>query len=402
MAEKPILFTGWSMQRILADAKTQTRRIAKNGFMYSLTDDYIHGVYTENHSMKGQSYETSPCLKADSNLSEQRLSRWIRWANLLTNEMERLWQSGVRGLVSASPISSQQSETIRNTKPQEQEDDSFSSQAHLHGLSRDACKAIISGATFGWRPHKQSSIQSEMGNAGRKLARQESTRTRKRRREASYGQTHERRMFSFEMGAIPWSVQSVSRGASLKNVAGWHISYHAIQIGTLLWCRETWAVREWYTLPCSLENGYRATIETKADGHTHHGIMDVEWTFEHDNTIPVAHPTRWLPSIFMPKWATREWLEVVEVQREHIQEISEEDAIAEGCEVPHCPDCGYTYFDCCFHMDHRLCQQPDPASGIPVFASLWDSINGKKPGWSWADNPMICAYTFKRIDHPTQ
>jgi hypothetical protein len=36
------------------------------------------------------------------------------------------------------------------------------------------------------------------------------------------------------------------------------------------------------------------------------------------------------PSIHMPKWAARIWLEVVSVRPERLQEITEEDAIAEG------------------------------------------------------------------------
>lgn len=32
------------------------------------------------------------------------------------------------------------------------------------------------------------------------------------------------------------------------------------------------------------------------------------------------------------------------------------------------------------------------------FAAVWDSINGKRPGCSWADNPWVWCLAFRRVE----
>jgi hypothetical protein len=87
------------------------------------------------------------------------------------------------------------------------------------------------------------------------------------------------------------------------------------------------------------------------------------------------------PSIFMPKWASRITLELTGVRVERVQEISEDDALNEGslC-ADHIP-----------YIGSMTCDQSRFA-----FQLLWDSINGKKPGCSWDDNPWCWVLEFKR------
>lgn len=76
--------------------------------------------------------------------------------------------------------------------------------------------------------------------------------------------------------------------------------------------------------------------------------------------------------LFMPKWAARDWLRVTDLKVERLQEISEEDCVAEGITTvwPKNEMCGdYVY--------------------------LWNRINGKKH--PWARNEWVVAYTFERI-----
>ena len=97
---------------------------------------------------------------------------------------------------------------------------------------------------------------------------------------------------------------------------------------------------------------------------------------------------RWLPPMFMQAWASRAPAKVTEIRVERVQEISEEDAKAEGVEYGygweeesgegHCDGDGYLDYI----RGGFLCD-----TALESFRTLWDSINGKRPGCSWADNP---------------
>lgn len=82
---------------------------------------------------------------------------------------------------------------------------------------------------------------------------------------------------------------------------------------------------------------------------------------------------RWKPSIHMPRWASRITLEIVSVRVERLQDISNEDAVAEGIGTP---------------LDIRY-------AALDEFKPLWESING---AGSWAANPWVWVIEFKRLE----
>lgn len=82
---------------------------------------------------------------------------------------------------------------------------------------------------------------------------------------------------------------------------------------------------------------------------------------------------RWKPSIFMPRWASRIMLEVVSVRVERLQNISEEDAEAEG--IAPWADGGYR----------------------PAFHLLWNTINLKR-GYPWSESPWVWVVEFRRVE----
>ena len=92
----------------------------------------------------------------------------------------------------------------------------------------------------------------------------------------------------------------------------------------------------------------------------------------------VSKNTKWTPSIHMPRWASRITLQITDVRVERLQDISEEDAVAEGIDYP-------TFAG----------RQPDDLPDVApsdVFAKLWDSIYG-----TWAENPWVWVIEFKPI-----
>lgn len=101
---------------------------------------------------------------------------------------------------------------------------------------------------------------------------------------------------------------------------------------------------------------------------------------------------KWKPSIFMPKALARIWLEIVAVRVERLQDISEDDAKAEGIEMHFSPSYPSTEWWKNYHGDDIAFASP-----LTSYSSLWESINGKG---SWDLNPWVWAYTFRRIEKP--
>ncbi len=88
----------------------------------------------------------------------------------------------------------------------------------------------------------------------------------------------------------------------------------------------------------------------------------------------------WRSPIFMPRRASRIDLEVLAVRVERLQEISEEDAAAEGCD-PLSPSMTWA--------EKPICTARD------VYEAVWDAINGKRA--SWKSNPWCWALSFCRV-----
>ena len=89
----------------------------------------------------------------------------------------------------------------------------------------------------------------------------------------------------------------------------------------------------------------------------------------------------------LPRWASRLTLTVTDVRVERLNEISREDAIAEGLmKVGHAPpmavEMGCNWG---FEGDDRY------GSPISAYASLWDHING---AGAWESNPWVVCYSF--------
>ena len=129
--------------------------------------------------------------------------------------------------------------------------------------------------------------------------------------------------------------------------------------GERLWVRETWA--RYNIDQDNLSTAYRATTpdDWPADG-------------------------RWRPSIHMPRWASRILLEVTGLRVERLQDVTPDQAIAEGVDADICRQ----------HLETSPTRHILKECELHGFAGLWESINS---GGSWDANPWVWVVEFRRI-----
>lgn len=132
--------------------------------------------------------------------------------------------------------------------------------------------------------------------------------------------------------------------------------------GDRLWVRETFA------LGPKTKEQFEGVKYEKARG----GVRPV---FYRASGFQNPDQHKWTPSIFMFRRFSRITLEITAVRVERLQDISEDDAKAEGCRP--CPDC-----DDVIRYRHG-------------YQQLWDKINGQRCPWS--KNPRVWRIEFKRL-----
>jgi hypothetical protein len=147
--------------------------------------------------------------------------------------------------------------------------------------------------------------------------------------------------------------------------------------GDRLYVREAITVRSVYT--DVVEVGYRAHANAS---HTEFVEQwPVETARDHKGRPPKVTWPQYRPSIHMPRWASRLWLEVTDVRVQRLQEISEADARCEGVERA-----GDGWRDYQGRFSHMLGPRE-------CFATLWNSLHTVE-GERWQDNPWIVAVSF--------
>ena len=156
------------------------------------------------------------------------------------------------------------------------------------------------------------------------------------------------------------------------------------RLGDILWVRETFAVG------CIVYG-------EEPDGRA---VAYISQCKGENDYIPKEYALRygvgmdevvWKPSIHMPREAARLFLEVKNVRAERLQNISYEDAIAEGTLQWICEKYkSGSYLDNA--MRGTACAKPERA-----FALLWDTLNAKR-GYPWENNPWVWVIEFMRIE----
>lgn len=178
----------------------------------------------------------------------------------------------------------------------------------------------------------------------------------------------------------------------------------------ILWVRETWRIVGWnigdpfkiqfkdgsvindiyFNEEMAIDYNIQSTNQcldagliSKKDGYFHFDLKDC--------------PTKWKPSIFMPKEAARIFLKVTNIRAERLEEITIEDAINEGIEIWQQQGCTRykSYIKPMIGFWEHSNTGVHPA--IASFRSLWAKMNGFE---SLNSNPFVWVYEFEKIEKP--
>ena len=161
-------------------------------------------------------------------------------------------------------------------------------------------------------------------------------------------------------------------------------NFRKYKAGDILWVRETW---------CEFPKHkyhYRADAGRETDKEFFEAVTDIKWK----------------PSIFMPKEAARIFLRVTADSKfERIQDITEEEALKEGCPVDfpmdkiYCPKCkgsGLSGTYCPQTLGYMEIDCPYCDTAKDRFINLWNSLNTKR-GYGWETNPWVEVVGFERV-----
>lgn len=145
-----------------------------------------------------------------------------------------------------------------------------------------------------------------------------------------------------------------------------------------LWVKETWAYRDAPGLdgPNAAHRAYACKEAVYKAGYQGKAIT-------------------WRPSIFMRRQDSRLVLDVTGVRLERVQDISADDALAEGIDWKRLDNWTVTYFSDPKSLDACIHHTPQAA-----YRALWDSINAKR-GFGWDVNSWVWVISFtvaKRSD----
>ncbi len=121
---------------------------------------------------------------------------------------------------------------------------------------------------------------------------------------------------------------------------------------------------------------YKASCEQKRGDYGLYSIPDS--AYWKPNTSNMKYEGSWRPSIHMPRWASRINLLITGVRVERLQDISEQDARAEGCAYGK----GNGEIDLAVRPENH-------------FPTLWASIYGAE---SWQANPWVWVINFERME----
>ena len=150
-------------------------------------------------------------------------------------------------------------------------------------------------------------------------------------------------------------------------------------VGDQLWVRETWFPgytygSEYPAVGYAADHMMLIGDKARPVRHVSSGMYGTP-NDKGDGAVPAG--AKFKPSVHMPRWASRIDLTITDIRVQRLQDITEDDARAEGVVSDDIAKVGVPCF-----------------SARAKFAKLWDTINGVRA--SWDDNPCVWAISFKR------
>jgi len=140
--------------------------------------------------------------------------------------------------------------------------------------------------------------------------------------------------------------------------------------GDRLWVREAWQADDQVNSVAPRDLSHGEPIRYPAD-----------WDFRQTGCAMIK-PGKIRPSIHMPRWASRILLEITDVRVERLQDISGDQAEAEGVDADMCRQ----------FLDTSPSRHQCKEAVIHGFAGLWQSTGG-----DWDANPWVWVVEFKRV-----
>jgi hypothetical protein len=174
--------------------------------------------------------------------------------------------------------------------------------------------------------------------------------------------------------------------------------------GDRLWVKETWTSCCWNERDKRIER-----VCYGADGAFINCEPASDW-----NRPKASLGSGWVTPLFMPRWASRLTLELLDVRVERLQEISFEDVLAEGIVgSSHWPmhpgSAAMQRYDALAaeHTTHIDASTPPDVLEASIdqgwddyvhcaFSGLWDAINADR-GYGWDLNPWVWVLNFQRV-----
>lgn len=146
------------------------------------------------------------------------------------------------------------------------------------------------------------------------------------------------------------------------------------QPGDILYVRETWSLR--------------------FDGEKYFYKADKNTSREEKRLLDYDD-VRWHPSIHMPKEAARIWLKVTDVRVEHLNDMTNDDALKEGAEGTRCDHAGAGAYGCTDCMNTGWLEPP-----ILEFMQIWNSTIKKSDldRYGWNASPWVWVIEFERCE----